>query len=365
MSRITPPLFGHFAYPSKASPATDPRIDPRMLRAITKLGVNAAAPTPPLNRGTASLQDMIDYAYSSEKAMEALHELIVDSEDGSGVLYNVEHVKKPDDGFQIDLHVHRPADRPNETLPAIVVIHGGAQVIFGAYSVLYRKWAHDLARRGLIAINVAYRNAMHGNKEHHPFPTGLNDCIAAVRWISENRARLGCSKLIIEGESGGANLAVATTMQLLRDGHDNIIDGVFAMSPYVSGAYGKSEEWKIQQGLASLVECDGYIFNAETLDILTAIYDPSGENETNPLAWPWYGSPTDFERFPLTVITVDELDPLRDEGIALARKMAAAGVRVISRTNLGMMHSAALWQSLLRDLYDTYTGDIKRFADSI
>lgn len=350
-----------------SSPAKDPRIDPQMLKAAAKLGIDSAVPASPLSNPNIDirLEDLIQDIHNSEKVQESFHNLIVDHETGHGVLYSLEHVRNPNDGFQIDLHIHRPADQKNGTLlPAVVIIHGGAMVMFHAYGVLYRRWAHDLARRGLVAINVSYRNAVSSDgMKHNPFPTGLNDCVAAIHWISENRTRLGISKLVLQGESGGANLAIATTMKLLRDGHGSIIDGLYIISPYVSGSYDKPDEWKTSHGLASLVECDGYLLNCMTMSMFAKVYDPAKRNEHNPLAWPWFASRADFAGFPRTVLTVDELDPLRDEGLAVARKMAEAGVCVDSRVNAGMMHSAALWQGELSDLNEACLGDVKSFAD--
>ena len=50
-----------------------------------------------------------------------------------------------------------------------------------------------------------------------PFPAGLNDCVSGVRWLVDQADELGidASKIIVAGESGGGNLAIATGMQLV------------------------------------------------------------------------------------------------------------------------------------------------------
>ena len=50
------------------------------------------------------------------------------------------------------------------------------------------------------------------------------------------------------------------------------------------------------------------------------------EDNTNPLAWPLYSVASDLEGLPTTVISVNECDPLRDEGVVLGQKMVDAGV---------------------------------------
>jgi acetyl esterase len=51
----------------------------------------------------------------------------------------------------------------------------------------------------------------------HPHPAGLEDCVAAIRWLAVNGQReLGAGRLIVGGESAGAHLA-ALALLVLRD----------------------------------------------------------------------------------------------------------------------------------------------------
>ena len=59
---------------------------------------------------------------------------------------------------------------------------------------------------------------------------------------------------------------------------------------------------------------------------------------TNPLAWPLHATADDLMGFPPCVVSVNECDPLRDEGKAFVRKLAAAGRRVAGKIVLGTMH---------------------------
>ena len=64
---------------------------------------------------------------------------------------------------------------------------------------------------------------------------------------------------------------------------------------------------------------------------LAKVYDPTGENATNPLAWPYCTpTPTTSQGLPPHVISVNQLDPLRDEGLAYYRKLLDAGVSASS-----------------------------------
>ena len=57
-----------------------------------------------------------------------------------------------------------------------------------------------------------FRNAA-GKLGPHPFPAGLDDCCCGLKWCFENKDVLKASSLIIAGEGGGGNLAIATTLK--------------------------------------------------------------------------------------------------------------------------------------------------------
>jgi acetyl esterase/lipase len=112
------------------------------------------------------------------------------------------------------------------------------------------------------------------------------------------------------------------------------------------------------------VENDGYYLDCQMLDLLAAAYDPAGDHARDPLAWPYFAAEADLAGLPPHVISVNELDPLRDEGIAYYRKLARAGVPVAGRVNLGITHTAEfVFRRALPEVYTATVRDIKRFAD--
>ena len=87
---------------------------------------------------------------------------------------------------------------------------------------------------------------------------------------------------------------------------------------------------------------------------------------TNPLAWPYFATSSDLEGLPPHVISVNQLDPLRDEGLAYFRKLLDAGVRAVSRTVNGTCHAGDwIFREALADVYLATVRDIKGFADSL
>eukprot|EP00929_Paragymnodinium_shiwhaense_P088826 TRINITY_DN49131_c0_g1_i1.p1 TRINITY_DN49131_c0_g1~~TRINITY_DN49131_c0_g1_i1.p1 ORF type:complete len:119 (+),score=23.32 TRINITY_DN49131_c0_g1_i1:36-359(+) len=73
-----------------------------------------------------------------------------------------------------------------------------------------------------------------------------------------------------------------------------------------------------------------------------SVYDPSRAHAEDPLAWPGKASRADLEGLPPHVISVNELDPLRDEGLDYAQKLAEASVPVNVRMVDGTPHAGDL-----------------------
>jgi acetyl esterase/lipase len=217
------------------------------------------------------------------------------------------------------------------------------------------KWRAALAAKGCVVVGVEFRNSG-GTLGPHPFPAGLNDCSSALDWTHAAREELGLASIVVTGESGGGNLSLATALKAKREGRMDRIDGVYAQVPYISGGYDTPDP-----ALPSLIENDGYILSSSTMTLMAALYDPAGEHSTNPLAWPYHADVTDLEGLPPHVITTDELDPLRDEGLAYLRALRRAGVDASGHTYNGVGHAGEqiaavavpeLFNRALRDVVD-------------
>jgi len=267
------------------------------------------------------------------------------------------------DGNDIPLHVFRPAgvDGP---LPCTVYVHGGGMTILEVDNPVHRRWSEDLAATGMVVVTPGFRNAWTAAGAN-PFPAGLDDCSSALDWVHAHRADLGATTVTLQGESGGANLVLATVLKAKREGRLDAVDGVYAMVPYISGGYGWDRERKLRE-LPSMVENDGHYLDCAMMDMLVAVYDPTGENAENPLAWPYFATEEDVRGLPPHVISVNELDPLRDEGIAYHRLLQRAGVPVVGRVNLGLTHAAEMsFRAAVPEAYRATVRDIHGFAGSL
>jgi len=238
------------------------------------------------------------------------------------------------DGNIITLFVAKP--KVSEAVPGILHMHGGGMCMFSASDANIRAWRIHLALRGFVVASVEFRNSS-GKLGPHPFPAGLNDCMSALAWLSARRHQFGISKLVLSGESGGGNLCIASALRAKREGRAAELDGVFALCPFIAGP----SVWRAKAH-TSLQECDDYLLDANSLTLFASMYDPELNHADDPFAWPGLAIDADLDGLPPHVISVNELDPLRDEGLAYCEKMKAAGVRAESRIVRGSPHACEL-----------------------
>lgn len=243
-------------------------------------------------------------------------------------------------------------------------VHGGGMTTLDTLRPGNVRWLTDLALRGVVAIAIDFRNAW-SEQEYNPFPAGLNDCAEGVKYTASHKDQLRIGKIILEGESGGANLCLATALKANQEGWIQDIAGVYAYSPVVSNVYGWSAERKARE-FPSRFANDGYMHDTVGADAMNSYYAPNVHDRTNPLAFPYYATVEMCKGLPPHIIKTDELDPLRDEGISYCRKLAAAGVDVVGTVSLGVTHgSMVLFRQALSELYSAGMRDIAGFAKSL
>jgi acetyl esterase len=205
-----------------------------------------------------------------------------------------------------DPGVARPA-------PCLIYIHGGGWVICNleTHDGVCRRFAQA---GGFLVASVDYRLA-----PEHKFPAGLEDCIAAARWIGARGGDWGIDtgRLTIGGDSAGANLALATLVSLRDAGERFLLAGVLIYGGY--DAYTAEFKGASQQAFG-----DGrYILSAEDMRWFWNHYIKDDADNQNPLAVPLLA---DLEGLPPLMVTAAEFDPLLDDSTALVARLEAAGV---------------------------------------
>jgi acetyl esterase len=334
---------------------TDPRSDPRMVAAFAPFGLDVQAEDLPVDRQS-PLEQLLAVAAAAEQAFDAVFGALLEGIPRTQGIETRTLSITGVDGNDITLYLHRPIGMAGP-LPGLLHLHGGGMAILQAGADSAAIWRTALAARGCVVVGVEFRNSA-GVLGPHPFPAGLNDCTSALEWMHGQREGLGLTSIVVTGESGGGNLSLATALKAKRVGRLDRIDGVYAQVPFIYGGYDAPNP-----ALPSLVENEGYFIGPSVLTLMAALYDPNGEHTTDPLAWPYYAAADDLAGLPPHVVTTDELDPLRDEGLAYLRALQQAGVRATGHTFNGVGHAGEqIAAAAVPELMDRALRDIADFA---
>jgi acetyl esterase len=336
---------------------TDPRSDPRMVEALAQFGLDANMPVVPLTID-APLAERLAYAEMCEAGIGAVLDAFASGvPDADGVTTTTTTITG-EDGNDVTLYISRPdVDGP---LPAVVHLHGGGMAIASAADAMYSRIREYLAGTGLVVVGVEFRNSG-GKLGPHTFPAGLNDCASGVRWVAAHRGELGVSHLIVCGESGGGNLTLTVGHKAKREGWLHEIAGFYAQCPYISNRW-----HEVPDELPSLRECDGYFINLQQAELLGSIYDPDGAHSNDPTCFAGVATDDDLSGLPPHVISVNELDPMRDEGLDYYRRLVRAGVPAVGRVVAGTCHGGdMLFAGVMPDVFAASVRDLSGFAKGL
>ena len=337
---------------------SDHRLDPRVKWALRNAPVTSL--------GDVDSRETLLEISNSPKAnalrdkTDALYDTLdtedVASSDGLAISVH-EFVSTPDENT-VKIRFVRPEG--DAVVPCVYYIHGGGMQNGTAFGAMYRVWARVLAAQGVAVAMVDFRNCVTPSSapETEPFPAGLNDCVSGLKWIVAQAGELGvdAGRIIVAGESGGGNLTLATGMQLLRDGDIGLISGLYALCPYIAGM------WP-QDRFPSSTENEGILLNLHHNRGAVA-YGIEQFEAGNPLAWPSFASLDDVAGLPRTFISVNEADPLRDEGVDFYRLLLRAGVAAQCRTVMGTSHGMDVFTAVLPDISRETAASIARFAST-
>lgn len=214
----------------------------------------------------------------------------------------------------VRLRVYRPR---TATTRGVLYLHGGGFCL-GDLETEHGGAVQVANEVDAVVVSVDYRLA-----PEHPYPAGLDDCYVGLRYLSGLVERVA-----VHGQSAGGGLAAATVLRARDEGGPAI-------------AF---------QSLG-IPELDDRL---ETPSMTAFVDTPLWSRPQAVKSWEYYlgGKPADcyaaparaedLSGLPPAHVTVMELDPLRDEGIAYASRMLQAGVSVELHAYPGTFHGSAL-----------------------
>jgi acetyl esterase len=121
----------------------------------------------------------------------------------------------------LDVYIPQQANQ-NDPLPVAMYVHGGGFCILSKET--HAGMALQFARKGFVVFNINYRLA-----PANPYPAAIEDVCDAYRWVIDNAERFGGdpSRILLAGESAGANLVTSLTIATNYERPEPWADRVF------------------------------------------------------------------------------------------------------------------------------------------
>jgi acetyl esterase len=217
--------------------------------------------------------------------------------------------------LEAEVYVPESATQPG----ALLYLHGGAFCTLSAGHV--RKFAMRLAADNLIVINLDYSLA-----PERPFPRAVEDVTYAARWISRHGKTYGWdeTRLVIGGDSSGANLAAAAAAFLTGSESPKIVEGDLA------GVEVKLSGLLLLYGLydfaARLTEPSTTVGTTEIMSNLAYLGPHFLQQHKNPLVSPMKAS--SLAKFPPCYLCCGSWDATLAQSLAMTRALADLDVDV-------------------------------------
>ena len=210
--------------------------------------------------------------------------------------------------------------------PAVVYFHGGGWTV-NDLDTHDRLCALLAERSACTVLSVGFRLSPEAK-----YPDPLHDAYAAATWIADNAEGLGVDgdRLCLAGDSSGGSLALGVAL-LARDKSGPEFRQLVLMYPVTDYLLPETSSYS-ERG-------EGFSLDRKFMQWAWRNYLPADFSPDDPYLFPLRAK---LSGLPPTVLLTAEYDPLRDEGVALAGNLRAAGVEVDHRHYDDQMHGFAM-----------------------
>lgn len=231
------------------------------------------------------------------------------------------------DGQPLEIRVVRPEGAKGE-LPVFMFFHGGGWVL-GDYPTHERLIRDLVVGSGAAAVYVDYTPSPEAK-----FPTAINQAYAATRWVAEHGKEIGVdgSRLAVAGNSVGGNMAAVVAIKAKEAGTPKLRFQAL-LWPVTDANFNNASYNQFAEGHFLSRNMMQWFWNNYTTD-------PRQRDDIH--ASPLRASLEQLKGLPPALVQTAEMDVLRDEGEAYARKLDAAGVPVTAVRYNGLIHDYGL-----------------------
>ena len=230
-------------------------------------------------------------------------------------------------GQTVKLVVVRPAGA-TEPLPVFMFFHGGGWVL-GDFPTHERLVRDLVAGSGATAVFVEYSRAPEAR-----YPVAVNQAYAATTWVAAHGKEIGVDggRLAVVGNSVGGNMAAVVALMAKDRGSPSLRCQVL-LWPVTNAAFdtGSYDQF-----------AEGHFLTRNMMKWFWDSYTTDPRERQDVYASPLQASIERLKGLAPAVIQTAEMDVLRDQGEAYARKLDQAGVNVTSTRYNGLIHDYGL-----------------------
>ncbi|HEY4224646.1 MAG TPA: alpha/beta hydrolase [Pseudolysinimonas sp.] len=230
----------------------------------------------------------------------------------------------------IRVRIYTPAG--DRTRAALLFAHGGGWAS-GSVEAADGHCGDVAAGADVVVVSVEYRLI-----PEHPFPAGLDDVWVALNWLHDHAAELGVDpeRLAIGGESAGANLAAVAAIRARDEGGPALQLELFEVAVFdLTDSMNESR----QEILDTMPDF------ARSMEATRDRYLAAGADPHDPRVSPLLEK--DLSGLPTTLLLAADVDPVRDDSVAYAARLTAAGVPARVRVFPGIVHGTESFTGLL------------------
>jgi acetyl esterase/lipase len=231
------------------------------------------------------------------------------------------------DGNEIPIRVYSRPRQDGAPVPAVLFIHGGGFVV-GDLDTEHAGAASTVDALGVVVVSVDYRLA-----PEHPFPSGLEDCYAALLWLAKESGELGvdAERIAVFGQSAGGGLAAGLALLARDRGGPSLCFQLLGIP--------ELDDRLETPSMVAFTETP--MWSRPSAERSWRYYLGKGANgDTSPYAAP--ARAEDLSGLPAAYVSTSEYDPLRDEGIIYALRLLQAGVSVELHQFAGTFHGSTI-----------------------